>query len=128
MVSYICIGLMQADRDDRHALFAEKYEGSELKQVNLRALSQHMSDATELPAEMLKELSTKAETANPWFYGVYTLLRVRAGDHPTGPPLVSYLVEIAKSVCSALINSAIKAMHMASDQVHSPESVIWHAA
>ena len=109
MVSDINFGLLQADRDNRHAAFAEKYEGSELKRVNARALSQHMSDATELPAEMLKELSTKAETANPWFYGVYTLLRVRPLNYPTGPPFVSCLLDTVKSVCLALIKSAIKA-------------------
>ncbi len=67
----------QADRNNRHEAFAEKYEGSELKRANARALSAHMSDCAELPPEMLRELGVKAETANPWYYGVYTLLRVR---------------------------------------------------
>lgn len=67
---------MQADRNNRHKAFAEEYEGSELKRVNARMLSQHMSDCGQLPADMLRELSTRAETTNPWYYGVYTLLRV----------------------------------------------------
>ncbi len=69
---------MQADRGERHEVFAEKYQGSDLKRVNARALSAHMSETGELSPEMLRELGTKAETANPWYYGVYTLLRVRA--------------------------------------------------
>ncbi|EIE26352.1 hypothetical protein COCSUDRAFT_39467 [Coccomyxa subellipsoidea C-169] len=68
-----------ADRGERHEVFAEKYQGSDLKRVNARALSAHMSETGELSPEMLRELGTKAETANPWYYGVYTLLRYRMG-------------------------------------------------
>ncbi len=69
---------LQADRDGKHRGFADKYEGSDLRRRNARALAEHMSDSAQVPPQLLRELAIKRETTNPWYYGVWTLLQVRA--------------------------------------------------
>ena len=66
----------QADRDGKHCAFAEKYEGSDLRRRNARALAEHMTDSAEVPPQLLAELAIKRETSNPWYWGVWTLLQV----------------------------------------------------
>ena len=66
----------QADRDGKHMQFAERYEGSELCCRNGLLLAQQQAESASTP-EVLAELAIKRETANPFYWGVWTLLRVR---------------------------------------------------
>lgn len=68
---------MQADHDNKYQVFADKYEGSDLKRRNARALSEIMNQRTQNSEELTRELAIKTETTNPWYFGVWTLLRVR---------------------------------------------------
>ena len=65
----------QADRDGKHMQFAERYEGSELCCRNGLLLAQQQAESAATP-EVLAELAIKRETANPFYWGVWTLLRV----------------------------------------------------
>ena len=68
----------QADRDGKHMLFAERYEGSELCCRNALLLAQTQERDLSAPSpEVQAELAIKRETANPMYWGVWTLLRVR---------------------------------------------------
>ena len=59
-------------------LFAERYEGSELCCRNALLLAQTQErDLTAPSPEVQAELAIKRETANPMYWGVWTLLRVR---------------------------------------------------
>ena len=59
-------------------LFAERYEGSELCCRNALLLAQTQERDLSAPSpEVQAELAIKRETANPMYWGVWTLLRVR---------------------------------------------------
>lgn len=59
-------------------LFAERYEGSELCCRNALLLAQTQERDLSAPSpEVQAELAIKRETANPTYWGVWTLLRVR---------------------------------------------------
>jgi hypothetical protein len=45
-------------------------------QANLEDTALLASNHTDLPAHVLKELSTKSETVTPWWWGLKTLIKV----------------------------------------------------
>jgi hypothetical protein len=66
----------QADRQEQWKAYADVYEESDLKRANARALSEHMNHRAINSEELTRELAIKSETTNPWYFGVWTLLRV----------------------------------------------------
>lgn len=48
-------------------------------QANLEDTALLASNHTDLPAHVLKELSTKSETVTPWWWGLETLIKVSWG-------------------------------------------------
>ena len=67
----------RADRDGKHAEYADRYDGSELKRTNLKELDLQLDRGFRVSAEQLRELGARSETTNPWYWGVRTLIKVR---------------------------------------------------
>ncbi|CAK0783380.1 hypothetical protein CVIRNUC_006579 [Coccomyxa viridis] len=68
----------KADREGKHADYANKYEDSELRRVNLKELDLQLDRGYRVSDEQMKELAVKTETTNPWYWGVRTLVKWRA--------------------------------------------------
>lgn len=70
-------------------LFAERYEGSELCCRNALLLAQTQERDLSAPSpEVQAELAIKRETANPMYWGVWTLLRVRPTPQTLSPAVL----------------------------------------
>jgi hypothetical protein len=55
------------------------YEGSELKKANDAELDSALQQHSTLRAETLQQLSIKQATVTPFYWALYTMLRVRDG-------------------------------------------------
>ena len=66
----------RADRDGKHAEYANRYDASELKRTNLKELDLQLDRGYRVTEEQMKELAARTETTNPWYWGVRTLIKV----------------------------------------------------
>lgn len=71
----------QADREGRGGDFADVYDASSLKQMNVQQALQLAADHADLPPHVRKELATKSETVTPWWWGLKTLIKYRTSHH-----------------------------------------------
>ncbi|KAK9904696.1 hypothetical protein WJX75_000743 [Coccomyxa subellipsoidea] len=68
----------RADREGKHAEYANRYDASDLKAANLKELDLQLDRGYRVTDEQMKELSVRRETTNPWYWGVRTLIKWRA--------------------------------------------------
>lgn len=68
--------IVKADRDDRVDEFAEKYDGSALKQRADEDINSSHSILETAHDEIVKELAVKKETSTHFYYALYVLLKV----------------------------------------------------
>ncbi|KAK9823062.1 hypothetical protein WJX81_005585 [Elliptochloris bilobata] len=68
----------RADREGKHAEYANRYDRSDLKVANLKELNMQIDRGYRVSDEQLKELAVRTETTNPWYWGIRTLAKWRA--------------------------------------------------
>lgn len=72
--------------------FADLYNQSELKQINMEQLEAHMHDGAPVSPQLMQELAVSNETTNPFLWGVYILLKVSTHQGKRFPTNSAYAV------------------------------------